>query len=38
MDLTQQDKITSVLKEKYEDQILHTGMLSDFFYGHIKEG
>ena len=37
MDLTQQDKITSVLKEKYEDQILHTGMLSDFFTVTLKK-
>ena len=37
MDLTQQDKIISVLKEKYEDQILHAGMLSDFFTVTLKK-
>jgi NADH-quinone oxidoreductase subunit C len=31
MDVTEQDKIINALKEKYEDQILHAGMINDFF-------
>lgn len=37
MDLTLQDKIISVLKEKYEDQILHAEMLYDFFTITLKK-
>jgi len=37
MDLTQQEKLISVLNEKYEDQILHAGMLSDFFTVTLKK-
>jgi len=31
MDVIEQDKIIELLKSKYEDQILHTGMIQDFF-------
>jgi NADH-quinone oxidoreductase subunit C len=37
MDVTQQDKILSVLGEKYGDQILHSGMLYDFFTVTLKQ-
>ena len=38
MDVTQQEKILSVIGEKYGDQVLHAGMLYDFFYHHVEEG
>ena len=31
MDVEQQDKILGVLGEKYVDQVLHAGMVYDFF-------
>ena len=37
MDVTQQDKILSVLGEKYADQVLHAGMLFDFFTITLKK-
>lgn len=37
MDVTLQDKIISVLKEKYVDQILHAEMLYDFFTITLKK-
>ncbi len=37
MDVTVQDKIINVLKEKYEDQILHAGILYDFFTITLKK-
>ena len=37
MDVAQQDKILSVLGEKYADQILHAGMVYDFFTITLKK-
>lgn len=37
MDVAQQDKILSVLGEKYGDQVLHAGMLYDFFTVTLKK-
>ena len=36
MDLTEQEKIISVVKEKYEDQILYTEMALDFLTITVK--
>src|ERR1700754_1009171 len=37
MEVAQQDKILSVLEEKYGDQVLHAGMLYDFFTVTLKK-
>ena len=37
MDVEQQDKILSVLGEKYGDQVLHAGMVYDFFTITLKK-
>ena len=37
MDVAQQDKILSLLGEKYADQILHAGTVSDFFTITLKK-
>lgn len=37
MDVEQQDKILSVLGEKYADQVLHAGMAYDFFTVTLKK-
>ncbi len=37
MDVEQQDKILGVLGENYEDQVLHAGMLYDFFTITLKK-
>ena len=37
MDVAQQDKILSLLGEKYEDQILHAGTVFDFFTITLKK-
>ncbi len=37
MDVEQQDKILSVLGEKYGDQVLHAGMVYDFFTVTLKK-
>lgn len=37
MEVTQQEKILSVIGEKYGDQVLHAGMLYDFFTITLKK-
>jgi len=37
MEVAQQDKILSVIGEKYGDQVLHAGMLFDFFTVTLKK-
>jgi NADH-quinone oxidoreductase subunit C len=37
MDVTQQDKILSVLGEKYGEQVLHADMSNDFFTVTVKK-
>jgi NADH-quinone oxidoreductase subunit C len=37
MDATLQDKILNALKDRYEDQILHTAMLYDFYTIVLKK-
>ena len=37
MDVAQQDKILSLLGEKYADQILHAGTVFDFFTITLKK-
>ena len=37
MDVEQQDKILGVLGEKYVDQVLHAGMVYDFFTITLKK-
>jgi len=37
MDVEQQDKILGVLGEKYGDQVLHAGMVYDFFTVTLKK-
>jgi NADH-quinone oxidoreductase subunit C len=37
MDAAVQDKIVSTIKDKFEDQVLHAGMLSDFLTITLKK-